>query len=63
MEKHELSDPKATYILSIWIFADLFFVVIAYSFLDSVPIFGFLSKLYVCMTSHFKLFHLMKVEL
>ena len=53
MEKHEVSDPKATYIWSVWIFAVLFSVVFACFFLDSAPLFGFLSKLnlkFICWT-------------
>ena len=49
--------PIAIHIWSVWIFAVLFSAVFGCSFLDSVPLFGFLSKLYGFLASNLKLIY------
>ena len=50
MEKHDVSDPKATYLHLI----GFIFCHRCLFFLDDAPLFGFLSKLYGCLASNFK---------
>ena len=45
MKKHEVSDPKATYIWSVKIFSILSSVTVACSFLDCVPLFWISIKI------------------